>query len=103
MLIHDQENIQEHMYAANSPLDLILMNKGIAYWLSSKNNVRKRSILVFSFSNYRSLFTVSNTSTWQLDSSLLFAVCRFRIFRAFMFLFAKTKTKVLRFKRIRME
>ena len=38
MLIHDQENIQDHMYAATSPLDLILLNKGIAYWISSKSN-----------------------------------------------------------------
>ena len=38
MLIHDQENVQDHMYAVTSPLDLILLNKGIAYWISTKNH-----------------------------------------------------------------
>jgi len=37
MLIHDQENIQEHVYSS-SPLDLILLNKGIAYWISNNSN-----------------------------------------------------------------
>lgn len=38
MLIHDQEIVEEHTYAATSPLDLIFLNKGIAYWISNNSN-----------------------------------------------------------------
>jgi dolichyl-phosphate-mannose-protein mannosyltransferase len=47
MLLYDQENIQEHMYSVESPLDLFFLKKGIAYWLHAKSNVR----LLFRFRN----------------------------------------------------
>ena len=43
MLVYDQENVQEHMYSVDSPLDLVLLNKGIAYWVSSQTNVSLRN------------------------------------------------------------
>lgn len=39
MLINT-ENIQNHIYSTDSPLDWPFLTKGIAYWLSPKSNVR---------------------------------------------------------------
>lgn len=48
MLVYDQENIQEHMFSVESPLDLMLLKKGIAYWLHPVTNVSvSRSIRLF--------------------------------------------------------
>lgn len=57
MFVHDQENIQDHMYSS-SPLDLILLNKGIAYWISSKNNSQIH-LLGNLFLHYFSLISVA--------------------------------------------
>lgn len=43
MLINT-ENIQNHIYSSDSPLDWPLLTKGIAYWLSPKSNV---SLIIF--------------------------------------------------------
>jgi dolichyl-phosphate-mannose-protein mannosyltransferase len=39
MLIVNQENVQNHIYSCDSPLDWILLTKGIAYWISPTSNV----------------------------------------------------------------
>lgn len=40
MLSINQENVQNHMYASESPLDWPLLKNGIAYWISPTSNVR---------------------------------------------------------------
>ena len=39
MLTFDQENIPDHMFACDSPLDWLFLTKGIAYWIDSSSNV----------------------------------------------------------------
>lgn len=39
MLVVNPENVQNHMYSTESPMDWPLLTKGIAYWLSPKSNV----------------------------------------------------------------
>lgn len=39
MFSFDQDNVQEHMFSVDSPFNLIFLDKGIAYWLNSENNV----------------------------------------------------------------
>ena len=39
MLIVNQENVQDHVYSCDSPIDWITLTKGIAYWISSTSNV----------------------------------------------------------------
>lgn len=39
MLSFEQENIPDHLYACESPLDWLTLTKGIAYWVDSKSNV----------------------------------------------------------------
>ena len=39
MLVVNQENVENHIYSCDSPLDWILLTKGIAYWVSPQNNV----------------------------------------------------------------
>lgn len=39
MLIGNPENVQNHMYSSDSPLDWLFLTKGIAYWLSPNSNV----------------------------------------------------------------
>ena len=39
MLTFDQENIPDHMYACDSPIDWLFLAKGIAYWIDPKSNV----------------------------------------------------------------
>ncbi|XP_053213817.1 protein O-mannosyltransferase 1-like [Panonychus citri] len=38
MLTFDQENIPDHMFACDSPLDWLFLTKGIAYWIDSSSN-----------------------------------------------------------------
>ncbi len=42
MLVVNQENVQNHIYSSDSPLDWILLTKGIAYWISPTSNVCNR-------------------------------------------------------------
>lgn len=46
MLINT-ENIQNHIYSSDSPLDWPFLTKGIAYWLSPRSNVNLKSYLNF--------------------------------------------------------
>lgn len=43
MLVVNPENVQNHMYSTESPVDWLLLTKGIAYWLSPKSNVSSGS------------------------------------------------------------
>ena len=40
MLTFDQENIPDHLYACESPMDWLFMTKGIAYWIDSGSNAQ---------------------------------------------------------------
>lgn len=40
MLVVNPENVQNHMYSTDSPLDWVLLTKGIAYWVSPSSNAQ---------------------------------------------------------------
>lgn len=64
MLSFDQENIPDHMFACESPLDWLFLVKGIAYWIDPNSNVRR--------SQHRILFReIISTSFFFLGSNLL--------------------------------
>ena len=46
MLVVNQENVQNHIYSCDSPLDWITLTKGIAYWVSPKDNVSQNIYLI---------------------------------------------------------
>jgi len=40
MLVVNQENVQNHIYSCDSPLDWVTLTKGIAYWVSPDSNAQ---------------------------------------------------------------
>lgn len=49
MISFDQENIPDHMFACDSPIDWLFLTKGIAYWIDPNSNVSWRSRSSLSF------------------------------------------------------
>ena len=52
MLVVNPENVKNHLYSSDSPLDWPFLTKGIAYWLSSRSNVIHKSPFVNNFINF---------------------------------------------------
>lgn len=52
MLIGNPENVQNHMYSSDSPLDWLFLTKGIAYWLSPNSNAQ--------------IYLIGNVTIWYL-------------------------------------
>lgn len=91
MLIVNQENIEDHIYSCDSPLDWILLTKGIAYWISPESNVRLDIVFGEIYYNMIS-FSVSNTFDWQFSVMVLRNFFTCDIFFLVAFLFNEKKT-----------